>query len=371
MLLRKFLVLLPALLVGIASADPNTAEPLRIGWIGPMTGPGVKYGAAQAALMAQEEVNASGGVNGRRLELIQEDGKLQGASAISAFNKLTSVDGVKFIVGGHCTPESAPIAPLASANNVLLLAAITSSPKMSGIDKNYYRITHVSTTTGEKLAKYLIEQGLMTAAVVFEETDYVIPQTDKFKADYLAGGGNLVAEYQFSPGETDFRTFMTRIRTLKPQALYIGSQSPDSGRIIMKQLLDARISTRIVGNELFAQTPASFPETVEAFEGVVTVEPEYDSEHGKTQEFVSRFKARFSVDGLPGGIWTAEAYDAVRLLAKTIGECGEDVVAVGACLEKVKDYPGVSGAITIDAKHDGVRNIQVKRIAGGRPIPIR
>ena len=349
-----------------AESTPKVGESIKIGWIGPLTGPGVKYGSGQAALMAADEINAEGGIRGRTLELVQEDGKSQGAAAVSAFRKLTSVDGVKFIVGGHCTPESAAVAPLASANDVVILAAVTTSPKLSGIDRNFFRVSHVSTSTGEKLAEFVLNEKRSTAAILAEETDYVLPVAEKFKASFLAGGGSIVAEYQFSTGDTDFRTFMTRLRAHSPQALYVGVQSVDSGSVVMKQLREAGIKTLLVGNEQFALTPGSFPELTKDFEGVVTVEPQFDTESPQTKTFISRFKSRFAVDSLPGGIWAAEAYDAVRLMAKVIAECGEETAAVQECLSKVKNYAGVSGPIGFNNKNDGTRAVYLKHVVNGR-----
>ena len=98
----------------------------------PLTGPAAKYRVHESALIAVEEINSSGGVNGKMIELIMEDGKCDGATAARAAQKLISIDKVKIILGGHCSTETLAIAPLAERNKVLLLASTSSSPAISG-----------------------------------------------------------------------------------------------------------------------------------------------------------------------------------------------------------------------------------------------
>lgn len=75
---------------------------------------------------------------------------------------------------------------------------------------------------------------------------------------------------------------------------------------------------------------------------------------------------RFKVDNLPCSIWSAEAYDSVKLLATAISDCGDTTEDVKRCLYAVKDYPGVSGKISIDSNGDGIRNYKLKVISEGQ-----
>jgi len=101
---------------------------------------------------------------------------------------------------------------------------------------------------------------------------------------------------------------------------------------------------------------------------VVFAEPAFDVEAASVANLSRRFKEKFNYPGLPGGFHTADAYDAVRLLAYTIGQCGEGPERVAECLRKVTDYQGVTGKISINSSGDGVREVVLKRIgADGKP----
>ena len=101
-----------------------TKEPIKIGFIGAMTGQFTKYGSYQAVQLAIDNINKNGGIKGTPVKLIAEDGKCDPNTAVTAMNKLIDVDQVKVVLGGHCTPESAAIAPIAEKNKVIMLAAI-------------------------------------------------------------------------------------------------------------------------------------------------------------------------------------------------------------------------------------------------------
>ena len=104
----------------LSLAQSKAVEPVTIGWIGSMTGPQQKWAAYEAAQIALEEINRQGGINGRPLRIIWEDGKGSGTAAAAAAQKLINVDHVKYILGGHCTPESLAIAPIAERAGVVM-----------------------------------------------------------------------------------------------------------------------------------------------------------------------------------------------------------------------------------------------------------
>jgi len=371
-LLLSLLLLLLTLSAAFAedSIKPAAAGPFKIGWIGPLTGPLAYYNAGQAALLAEEDVNAEGGILGRKLQLIREDGQGKGSAAISAFQKLVTYDKVKYILGGHCTPESAALAPLAQRYGVIVLASVTSSPKLSNISPNFARLTYLSTDTAERVAKHAYEKiGLRSVGVIHEETDYAGPGAVKFKEVFEGLGGKVPAFFSYIRGETDYRVAVNKITALQAEAVYIGSQSQEAALAMMRQLREGGFKGRFLGNETSGNTGSGFPEHAPLVSGLIFAEAPLDLTAPFTKTFVERFKATYKVPALPYGIWTSEAYDAVRLLAKTINECGDDVEKVKICLRKVENYEGVSGRLSINQKGDGVRDSVIKRV-GPDGIPV-
>ena len=134
-----FLALLLALAIGCTDDESDT--PYRIGAMDALTGVGESYGnpLLQAKLLAVEEINAAGGINGRDLELIVEDSKCAAQDAIAAYNKLTDVDGVKIILGTTCSGAMLGAAPLAEEEGVILLSPSATSPDIANAGDYIFR----------------------------------------------------------------------------------------------------------------------------------------------------------------------------------------------------------------------------------------
>ncbi|HLC33092.1 MAG TPA: ABC transporter substrate-binding protein, partial [Candidatus Nanoarchaeia archaeon] len=133
----------------------GTTETVKIGFIGPLTGTGALYGTSElnAAQLALDDINAQGGINGKKVELIVEDGKCEGAASATAAQKLIQVDNVKYILGGHCSTESLSIVPITEANKVFLMAGATGTDKFTKAGKYAFRTFPSATTLYGKLAE--------------------------------------------------------------------------------------------------------------------------------------------------------------------------------------------------------------------------
>jgi branched-chain amino acid transport system substrate-binding protein len=335
-----------------------------------MSGPTAKYGAYESAILAEEDINRTGGINGRPLKLIFEDGKGNGKTAVNAALKLMSIDRVTFIVGGHSTPESLPMASVVDRKGALMLAAITSSPRLTGVSKNFFRVTAVSLQGAAALAKYAVEtKKLGSFGIIYELTDYAQPLAEGFRDDVASRGGKISVFEGLPPGELDARPLLLKMKVAGVTCLYLGIQNPELAGIVLQQAREIAFHPLVLGNEITGNAVSTAGEKKPLFEGLVFAEPTFNLEAEKTKAFVERYKKRFSVNSLPYGFWSAEAYDAVRLLAETMARCGEEVSAVRSCLLQTKNYSGVSGPISINTQGDGVRDYQLKKISDGIPMP--
>ena len=117
-----------------------------------LTGAGVTYGtvANQAKQMAADEINSAGGINGRRLEFVVEDSQCSAKGAITAYNKLTNVDGVKIILGTSCSSAMLGAAPLAEADGVILFSGLASNPDIANAGDYIFRTQNQRYTGGHR-----------------------------------------------------------------------------------------------------------------------------------------------------------------------------------------------------------------------------
>ena len=195
----------------VDSGVPDTS--FRIGVMDSITGVGETYGnvAAHAKQMAADEINAAGGVNGRKLELVIEDSKCNAQDAITAFRKLTEVDGVKIILGTSCSGAMLGVAPLAEENGVVLFSGLASNPDIADAGDYIFRTQISDIEVGISTGNVLWSDGIRTLATITEETDYAEGVRRTSVEQFTKLGGQIVAEERFSSDITDFRTQLTKV----------------------------------------------------------------------------------------------------------------------------------------------------------------
>ena len=232
----KILVLL-GLLTFAALACGGEDEPYVIGAMDALTGVAESYGNPlhQAKLLAVEEINAAGGINGRMLELKVEDSKCAAQDAITAYNKLTDVDGVKIILGATCSGSTLGAAPLAERDGVVLLSASATSPDIAAAGDYIFRTAINDLNLGIDIGNTLWVDGVRTIATINESTDYAEGARSTAVARFEELGGSVVGAERYSSEAIDFRSHLTKLLNQDPDAILLASQGEVSGGTIIKQ----------------------------------------------------------------------------------------------------------------------------------------
>ncbi|MEI7960801.1 MAG: ABC transporter substrate-binding protein [archaeon] len=338
-------------------------DTIKIGWISDLSGSGAKYGAYEAGLLAVEEINAKGGINGKKIELIVEDGKCNSKTAVDAMNKLVNIDKVKFVLGGHCSPETIAIAPLAEENKVIVLASISTSPVITSLGDYVFRTSPVSVIQSDLLANLAVTKlKKKKVAIIYSQTDYAKPIAEKMKERFPIEGGQVVLYEGFLQNSTDFRSILAKVQASGADLLFLSPQNSDEALNLLKQVKELNIQTQIFGNDQLYNVKVFGENRLN--EGVIIGAPEYSKENALTKKFTDAFVAKYKSEP-PFGIWTAESYDGVYLLAEGISKYGEDTDKVKEFIYSVKDWEGASGKITIDKNGDGVREYSLKLVKNG------
>ena len=241
---RKWLVPfgLLAILILMATACGNGDEkeqdsPLIIGVMDSLTGPGESYGTVivQAKQLAVDEINAAGGINGRKLEIIVEDSKCSAQDAITAYNKLTDVDGVKIILGTSCSGAMLGAAPLAEEEGVVLFSASATSPDIAAAGDYIFRTAINDNQLGIDTGNVLWADGVRKLATITESTDYAEGVRRTTAAQFEKRGGEVVGEERYASDVTDLRSQLTKLFGANPDGLHIAAQSEFTGGTIVKQ----------------------------------------------------------------------------------------------------------------------------------------
>ena len=322
------LILTQAVIACEASDDEAADGPFRIGIMESLTGPGETYGtvAVRAKQMAADEINAAGGIDGRMLELIVEDSKCGAQDAISAYKKLTSVDGMKIILGTSCSGAMLGVAPLAEADGVVLFSGLASNPDIAQAGDYIFRTQISDIEVGINTGNVLWADGIRRLATITEETDYAEGVRRTSVAQFTENGGEVVAEERYASDITDFRSQLTKLLAARPDALHVAPQSEFAAGAIVKQARELGYDRPIYGETITVGTIA-LDIAGDAATGLKAITAAPDPDNEKAQEVLANFRERYSSVTLPWHL--GSAYDDIYIAAECLRQTNDDQDADG------------------------------------------
>ncbi|CAN7593579.1 ABC transporter substrate-binding protein [Pararhizobium sp. LjRoot238] len=355
---------------GVAWAADET---IKLGIVAPMSGPNARYGAfsMHGAELAVKDINAAGGIDGRKIELFNADSQGTPVEGVSATRRLIDEDEVDYIIGDVSSSVTLAMQPVAEDAGVLLLNAASSNPKITySAGVGGYKWTFRNYPTDENrafvVAKYSAEQrGFSKFAVLSVDSDYgrsAIEFTKKYLPEFK---GEILSEDYYKEGEVDFRSVLAKIRDNGAQAIIMYGLA-DTTPIVARQMVEIGLAGKVtlIGNGEF-NTEKTIKSAPTALEGAVEAAawlPAFDSAESKA--FVEKFTTEYNE--APNN----HAYvhwDTVNLLAKAIHEAGSpDREKVRDALSKIK-YKSPVGDVTFDDHNQARLPMILLQIENGKP----
>jgi branched-chain amino acid transport system substrate-binding protein len=346
--------------------NPTAKEPIKIGVISPLTGSASNYGdpAAKAIVLAAEQINKQGGINGRRIELIIEDGKCDATEAVNAVNKLINVDKVKIILGGHCSTESLAIAPIVNEKKVLQLASITSSDKYTQAGDYSFRNWPTSDYYVGKLGELAYTKyNARQTAIIYEQKDFPLSVSESFKKTFTKEGGKIVIEQSFPSTETDFRSYLLKVKYKKDvDSILFISQGENTMINFFKQMQEMGLlgKYKLFTNNVGVSQKV-FQETGGLNKNVITTDVYVYPENPKTKNFLEAYRLKYGSYPQTNYFYVASSYDGLMLIVDAFKSCNyaEDVECIKNFLYNIKNWEGASGKISFDSNGDAITQIAV------------
>jgi branched-chain amino acid transport system substrate-binding protein len=342
---------------------PKEKEPIKIGHIAPLTGSVSMYGEWEkdGIELAIEEINAKGGINGKKIIVIHEDSKAEPATGVTALNKLITIDKVPVIIGAAASSVTLACAPIAERNKVVLLSAVSAAIKISDAGDYIFRIFPSNAQEGEKLVKLAKKLEYKDAGIIYINNDFGSELAEVVKAKATDNDIKIVAVEGYSQDATDFRTQLIKIKDKAPAAVFLLGYPKDMA-LVLKQAKELGIDTQFLAPDTF-DAPEILESAGEAAEGVIYTLPKEDV----PESFREKFKEKYNKEP---NVVNALAYDALYLIALAIEKGGYKGEGIKDALYQIKDFPGVTGNITFDEKGDAIdRPLALKTVKNGQFVP--
>ncbi|MEK7649153.1 MAG: ABC transporter substrate-binding protein [Patescibacteria group bacterium] len=346
--------------------QPKSGNPIIIGSILPLTGDGAAYGEPDREIMqmAADEINASGGVNGSKLEIIFEDSKCSGKDAANAIQKLISIDKVQAVVGAACSSEALAAFPIAEKNKIAFLSNAASSPDLTNASPYFFRDYPSDASQGKILAQVALEKGWKNMAFMQEKKDYPLGIYKAFGVEFEKGGGSIIKE-EFASDAVDFRTQLKKLQVAKPDALFISAQTPASGERVLKQLKELGWTVQLFISDAMSGDTELMKRHAAQLEGTLAAEFGVDEQNPKFQHLLDAYKTQYKKDA-PFQSYAQTEYDSVYLIVDGLKAVGNNGEKLAAWSRTVKDWDGASGKVTIEATGDRAGGHVAKIVKNGK-----
>ena len=376
-LVRSCLVLL-TLLVATTFA-PSCARPqenaadhslIKIGFFGDLSGPTFNFGqsAMNGVLLAADEINQAGGINGHKIDVVIDDDKGSPEAAAQFTGKLIARDKVVAIIGAGASGNSLAAAPKAQSAHLPLIAPSSTNPAVTEAGDYIFRACFIDAFQGEVMAKFAANTLKTTKAAIM--VDYNSPYsrglTEFFEVSFTKLDGQIVAKQSYAQGDADFRGQLSLIKAANPDVVYIPGYYGDVA-IIAKQARQLGLTIPLLGADGW-DAPELWELGGDALNGsYISNHYSADDPAETIQKFTHAYRQRYS--NLTPDAHAALAYDALRFLAEAIQRAGTtEGPKLRDALAETKDFAGVTGVISMDRNRNAVKPAVILKLEDRRYI---
>jgi branched-chain amino acid transport system substrate-binding protein len=366
-LFAKRPVVLALSLAALVTGCTKTTDAIKVGEFASLTGKEASFGqmSHHGTELAIDELNAQGGALGKQLQLLTEDDQSKQGESKTIARKLISRDGIVALLGEVASGRSLEAAPVCQESHIPQISPSSTNPKVTQIGDYIFRICFIDPLQGKVLARFAEKTLKAKKAAVLTDaaSTYSDGLAKYFKEAFIAAGGEIAAEQKYSGGDKDFKAQLTTIKAASPDAIFIPGYYQDVGLIAL-QARELGITVPLFGGDGWeSQELVSI--------GGQAVEGTYFSTHFSpeqtdpvVQNFVKKFKEKY---GLMPDAMAALGYDSAMLLANAFKRAGTtEGPKVRDALAATKDFPGVTGHITIDENRDAKKPLVILQVAGGK-----
>jgi branched-chain amino acid transport system substrate-binding protein len=342
---------------------------IKVGIYGDLSGQTSSFGQStkNGALMAIDEINAAGGINGRKVEYVMEDDQGQPQQASTVVTKLINQDKVVAIIGEVASSNSLAAAPKAQEAKVPMITPSSTNPKVTQVGDYIFRVCFTDDFQGAVAAKFAANTLKAKKAAVLGDfnSDYSKGMTQYFVQEFTGSGGQIVAQQSYTQTDADFKGQLTNIRATNPDVIFVPGYYGQVG-VIAKQAKELGIKAPLLGGDGW-DSPKLFELGGAALDGNYMVNHySTDDPSPAVQKFVAAYKSKYGV--VPDAI-AALGYDAMNVLADSIKRAGAtDSAKLRDAIAATKGFPGVTGSITLNASRDAVKPAVVFELRGNKMV---
>jgi branched-chain amino acid transport system substrate-binding protein len=369
---RKQILLAATLscLVAVVGCDKGgaTANTIKVGEYASLHGSEAAFGQSshKGTMLAIEQVNAAGGVLGKKIDLIYEDNQSKPGESATIVKKLITRDHVVAVLGEVASGRSLEAAPICQANKIPMISPSSTNPKVTQTGDYIFRVCYTDPFQGKLLSEFA--QKTLKAKRIAMLSDVAAPYSvglaQYFREPFLASGGEIVIEQKYSSHDKDFKAQLTAIKAANPDAIFVPGYYTEAGLIVL-QARQLGITVPLFGGDGW-EAPELIQTAGNSLEGTYySTHYSPEAQSPLVQDFVKKFQARW--DGETPDAMAALGYDSAMVLVDAIKRAGTtDSAKLRDAIAATKDLECVTGKTTLDAERNPTKSAVIVTVKDGK-----
>lgn len=352
-----------------ANQSQEESSTIKVGGMGPLTGSAAMYGITvdKGAKLAFEEINANGGVLGKKFEYISLDEKADPIEAVNAYNKLTD-EGVVAILGSVTSKPTLAVAELAAQDGIPMITPTGTQINITDAGPNIFRVCFTDPYQGSTLAKFSKDKlgAKTTAIMVNTSSDYSDGIANAFIKQAEKEGIKVVAKEGYSDGDKDFKAQLTKINSENPDILVV-PEYYELSALIATQAREIGMKSTFVGPDgwdgiIGALDSSSYSVVDNSY---FTNHYSTEDNNEKVQSFLKKYREKYNEEPTA---FSALAYDTVYVLKNAIDKAGTTDKTELTKAIKASDMDGVTGHLTFDENNNPIKAVTIIKVQDGKYI---
>jgi branched-chain amino acid transport system substrate-binding protein len=342
--------------------------PIRVGVYLDLTGQTSSFGQAtrDGIEMARDEINGAGGIDGREVELIVRDEAGEPQKVATVVEKLIKEDKVHALIGEVASTLSMYAAPIAQEAKVPMIAPSSTNPKVTQTGDYIFRVCFIDPYQGEAMAKFAINTLKAKRAAILFDPDSIYSKglTDAFRRKYETLGGRVVSQQSYTQQDRYYITQLRAIRAAKPSVIYLSGYYPEVG-VIVAEARRLGMNQPLLGGDGWDAPPLWTLGGKALNNSYISNHFAPDDPSPAVRRFITNYKNKYPETAHYS--LAALGYDAMMILADAIKRAGTtDGEKLRDAIAKTRNFPGVTGSITIDSERNAVKPAIIFRLLDGK-----
>lgn len=366
---RIFLLpLLAAIATAVIGCKSGSDDTINIGEVAALTGGTATFGqsAHKGTQMAIDEANAAGGLLGKQINLITEDDQSKQGEAGIVAKKLISRSKVSALLGEVASGRSLEMAPIAQSAGVPMISPASTNAKVTEAGDYVFRVCFIDPFQGTVMSKFALSKGWKKVAILTDsKQDYSVGLTEYFKKHFAGNGGTVASEQSYSSGDKDFKAQLTAIKASAPDAIFASGYYNEVA-LVAVQARELGITVPLLGGDGW-DSPSLIEVGGKAMEGCFFSNHFSNEDQAPAiQEFVKNYEAKH---GAKPDAMAALGYDSAKILLDAIKRANSvEGPALRDAIAATKDFPGITGKITLDEKRNATKPAVILTIKDGKVV---